>query len=184
MEIILGRFAKPRIGHVSYGNAGRNTRDYSGEKEINKSLLEPIVQGSVNVSSLYYFDKDKFSDLPFNWLYFINENWLKSNKEHIFNYSYNNNQEFQEFVDEVGFPTINKVKFLKKEKNHLITSLNIPFEYVDKIMILRNYPEYFHTINYVRKFMNPKNMVEYYKTSGIRSYHDAIIPEGTEFILN
>jgi hypothetical protein len=184
MDIIVGRYARDTF--VTKEVVQRNKRefdnDYFGDKSINQTIKPIFDLKGVNFSSLYLFKKEHLDRFQFNWIYFINENWLRNNKDKIFNNSYDNDPEFEEFVKSVNFPFIEKSAMIK-EPNHLITQLDIPFENIDRLIVRRNYEcyGYMHTVNHVRKYV--PHIKEQPLIIDVVSRSNRSIPKGIEFIL-
>jgi hypothetical protein len=123
---------------------------------LSQKIISPAGEiNNMKYSDLYMFEKENLLEQPFNWLYFIKNEWLYTNRDKIFNYSFDNAPEFQQFVEQMRFPTMNKVKMLKKERNHLLTSLDISVENIYKIILVGNYPGYYHDCDFMSKEFQP-----------------------------
>lgn len=183
MKIFVGRFSEPVLGFESYGAGANASNNYVGEKNISPTSIKPLQSVYFSYSSLYLFNEEKILDVLFNWLYFVNESWLRRNKDDVFNYSFDNSPEFNSFVESAGFKDMDKIKLVNKEKNHLITTVDIPFSYIDSLMILRTCPGFHRACTYVRKELKPLDEIKLFKKNGFRSHTDSEIPKGIEFIL-
>ena len=181
MEIFTGRFSAPVLGFPGYGIINSSERGYRGEKNIINKLIEPVSADNKEYSDLYVLERENLFDVPFNWIYVINEDWLRENRTGVFNYSHSNSAEFMEFIKKMNFPVMEKNGMNGKERNHLLTKHGIPFSSVDKVIVLRNYPGYFRAVSDMRKYGGLKEELRHYKTTG--SHTDRQIPKAIEFIL-
>jgi hypothetical protein len=98
-------------------------------------------------------------------MYSVNQNWLLENKDNIFNYSYDNSQDFDDFITRMQFPTLEDKLLNKKEKNQLITKLTLPIESIDKIYVYR-YSGHFRAINYLRHLVPQVEEIRHFEEGG------------------
>jgi hypothetical protein len=180
MEIITGRFSRPILGFKSFGT-NKRTNSYHGEDSIVKRLIEPVSAEGKEYSDLYMLERDKLLTLPFNWIYVINEQWLKDNKNQIFNNSYDNSPEFQEFVDNINFQVIEDFATNTKERNHLLTKIGIPFTSIDKVIVMRNYDGHFRAEHRMQDLYKNAERINHFKEFG--SPADRRMPKAIEYIL-